>query len=480
MSIKTRLRMTYFAMLIVPVILIIVLSHIFTSYMGGSSRYDVGDKMNNYTSRIISENNRFNDNIVKELLQNPDKLLDKSYLAELNEKVGLNHTGLILRIDNEVDFVSENIKSELKEELLPDFNGDISAQKNLNLYILSKQDFYFTDGRPGSIFYALNTNGFKNAFRENSLVVIIIALIILSLSTGVLTYWVSRTIIKPLKELEKAANEIKHGNLDYSAKICTRDEIGQVSYSFEEMRLKLKKSLELQQQYEENRKELISNISHDLKTPITAIKGYIEGIRDGIADTPEKMDKYVSTIYSKATYMDSLINDLFLYSKLDLNKVPFKFQNVDIVNYIKDCVEEISFDLNPDLVQINSRVPEKSIMVKIDVQELKRTIMNIVGNSIKYKGEEKLNIDISLKEAEGKVNIEISDNGKGIAKEAVPYIFDRFYRAEASRETTIGGSGLGLAISKRIIEEHGGEIWAESQLGKGTTIGFTLKKLVDK
>jgi histidine kinase len=480
MSIKTRLRMTYFAMLIVPVILIILLSHIFTSYMGGSSRYDLGDKMNNYTSRIISENNSFNNDTVKELLKSPDKLLDKNYLSQLNKETGLNHTGIILRVDNTVTFASDNIKTEVMEELLPAFNGDLLEQKNKDLYILSKQDFYFTDGRAGSIFYALNTNGFKNAFRENSLVVIITALIILTLSTGVLTYWVSKTIIKPLKELEKAADEIKQGNLEYSAKICTRDEIGQVSYSFEEMRLKLKRSLELQQQYEENRKELISNISHDLKTPITAIKGYVEGIKDGVADTPEKMNKYVSTIYSKATYMDSLINDLFLYSKLDLNKVPFKFQEVDIVNYIKDCVEEISFDLNPDLVQINSKVPEKSIMVKIDVQELKRTIMNIVGNSIKYKDDGKLNIDISLKEAEGKINIEIRDNGKGISKEALPYIFDRFYRAEASRETTIGGSGLGLAISKKIIEEHGGVIWAESQLGKGTTIGFVLNKLLDK
>lgn len=477
MSIKVRLRVTYFAMLVVPCILIIILSNIFVSFMGGNSKYDLGEKTNNYTSKIISENNRINNKIIRQISDNPDKLLDKEYLSEMDKSIDVKYTGIILRKDNKVQFISKDIEKELNAALLPLFSSDKIEQKNKNLYILSKQDFYFTDGTEGSIFYALSTEGLKNTVRENFLIVIAVALVILALSTGALTYWVSKTIIKPLKELEKAANEIKLGNLEYSANISSRDEIGEVSHSFEEMRQRLKKSLELQQQYEENRKELISNISHDLKTPITAIKGYIEGIKDGIADTPEKMNRYVSTIYSKANYMDGLINDLFLYSKLDLNKVPFRFQEVDIVKYIKDCVEEISFDLDPASVELKFQVPEKSVMSRIDIQEIKRTITNIVGNSIKYKGVNKLQITIILKETDKKLIIEIRDNGKGIAKEALPYIFERFYRGEASRETTIGGSGLGLAISKKIIEEHGGRIWAESEIEKGTSIFFTLNKL---
>lgn len=476
MSIKLRLRMTYIAMLIIPTILIIILSNIFMSFMGGSSKYNMGEKMNNYSTKIISENNKLTKNISKQLAENPDKFLDKEYLLQLDENIGVRYTGIVLRIDGKVTYASEDIKKHLDPSLLPSFNSDKLEQQNKRLYILSQQDFKLKDGGEGSIFYALSTEGFKESFRENSIVVIVIALIILTLSNGILTYWVSKTIIKPLKELEKAANEIKQGNLEYLVNIYSKDEIGEVSHSFEEMRLRLKKSLELQQQYEENRKELISNISHDLKTPITSIKGYIEGIKDGIADTPEKMNKYVSTIYTKANYMDSLINDLFLYSKLDLNKVPFKFQVVDIVNYIKDCVEEISFDLNPSFVELTAEVPKKSIMVKLDVQELKRTIMNIVGNSIKYKGEGKLQIVIIVKESNEHIIVEIKDNGKGISKEALPYIFDRFYRAESSRETLIGGSGLGLAISKKIIEEHRGRIWAESEPGSGTSIFFSLIK----
>jgi len=328
----------------------------------------------------------------------------------------------------------------------------------------------------GSIFFLVKMEGYKKMFQKSSAFLILFSLIILVIVTGIFTYWMSRSFIKPLKELEKAANEIKKGNLDYTLNINSKDEIGEVSHSFEEMRLRLKNSLEMQQQYEENRKELISNISHDLKTPITSIKGYIEGIKDGIADTPEKMDKYVNTIYTKANYMDSLINDLFLFSKLDLNKITFKFQLVDMISYLKDCVEEIKFEVDDLSIGLSLNVPEKSILVNIDVQQLKRTILNIVENSIKYKTDGKLEIDIILEEDTENVIIEIRDNGKGIPKESLPYIFDRFYRADTSRETIIGGSGLGLAITKKIIEEHKGTIWAQSTQNKGTSIFFSLKK----
>lgn len=312
--------------------------------------------------------------------------------------------------------------------------------------------------------------------RENAALAIIYVLFILTFTNGILTYLVSKSIIKPLKQLEKAANEIKNGNLDYKISACSKDEIGDVCVAFEEMRTRLKESLAIQQQYEENRKELISNISHDLKTPITSIKGYIEGIRDGVADTHDKMNKYINTIYTKANYMDNLIDDLFLFSRLDLNRVPFDFQAVDIGSYIKNCAEEFNFDFDRENIELTSNIPEKPIMVKADLQKLKRVIMNIVDNSIKYKGIGRLKISISVQDKDDDAMIIVKDNGKGIPKEALPYVFDRFFRADASRETTRGGSGLGLAIVKRIIEEHGGRIWVESEINEGTAIFFTLKK----
>lgn len=481
MTIKSRLRLTYIAMIIIPFILIAVISNIFLNHVVGKVEEGNASKFEKNTyklfTEVITSNNKFQKKVNRQILQDPDKIVESEYLLELEKTSTVSNTGIVLVVNNKIIYESELVKDYIKVETLPPFNSEKKVPPGEGLYILGQQDFYLKDGSESSIFYIVNLETFKRIYRESSFIILIFSLIILILTNMMLSYWTSRTLVKPLKELEKAANEIKQGNLDYNIKINSKDEIAELSQTFEEMRLRLKESLELQQQYEENRRELISNISHDLKTPITSIKGYVEGIKDGVADTPEKMDKYVTTIYTKAIYMDNLINDLFLFSKLDLNKENFKYQRVDMVSYIKDCVDEISFDLDTSEVELTSILPEKLIYAEIDVQQIKRTIMNIVGNSIKYKKDEKLKVDIILSEGKDYITVEIKDNGKGIPEESLSYIFERFYRSDVSRGTTVGGTGLGLAIAKKIIEEHKGKIWAESELGEGTSIFFSLKSI---
>lgn len=302
--------------------------------------------------------------------------------------------------------------------------------------------------------------------------------IIILLTNGAITYFVSRSIIKPLKVLKHGAEQIKDGNLDFKVDTVSRDEIGEVCIAFEEMRKKLKESIELQLQYEENRKELISSISHDLKTPITAIKGYVEGIMDGVANSPEKVDKYVKTIYSKSIDMDKLIDDLFLFSKLDLKKLPFNFERINIKEYFVDCIEEMQIDLQDKgmLLSFNCEIFDNAV-VMADREKLKRAVTNIVQNTIKYMDKDNGQIEIRLNEDSEKIMVQIKDNGQGISEEDLPYVFDRFYRADPSRNRNTGGSGLGLAITKQIIEGHNGGIWIESRLGEGTSIYFTLKKV---
>lgn len=486
MSIRKRLILSYAAMLIIPFILIITLNNIFISYIEGNTSDNIigktaFNKVELY-NRVISANNKLMKKVNGQIIKDMDKLLEVEYIQELEKSAGLDYAGIVLRKDREIVYSSEHIKKDLKSVTLPPFDSDAELVNNSrhhnSLIILGRQDFYFKDGSQGSLFYISNTWAFTNLTRKSAGLLIISTLIILALTNGILTYLVSRSIIKPLKQLENAANEIKQGNLDYNIAECTKDEIGKVCNSFEEMRFRLKDSLKIQQQYEENRKELISNISHDLKTPITSIKGYIEGIKDGVADTPDKMNKYINTIYTKADYMDGLIDDLFLFSKLDLKRVPFDFQALDIRNFIKDSVDEIKFDLDKDNIDMTYDIPDRPVIVKSDVQKLRRVIMNIVDNSIKYRDVQKLKINISVEDRGDFAAVEVKDNGRGISEDALPYIFDRFYRADTSRETSSGGSGLGLAIAKKIIEEHEGQIWAESQLNKGTSIFFTLKKHV--
>jgi histidine kinase len=299
---------------------------------------------------------------------------------------------------------------------------------------------------------------------------------ILIFTTLLLTSSVYRDISYSIRKLKKASNEIKIGNMNYEVKPHLNDEIGDLCLAFEEMRVRLKDSLEMQGKYEENRRKLISSISHDLRTPIMSIKGHIEGIRDGIADSPEKMDKYINTIYKKTYEMETLINELFLFSKLDLKEIAFDFKPTDMIAYLKDSVEDLEFELEKKNGMIKLHYEDASIMAFADVQNLQRVIMNCIDNSIKYMREASLLIDMYVKDQGEFAMIELKDNGKGIPQEDLPFIFDRFYRADKSRNTSIGGSGLGLAISKQIIEKHGGNIWAESEINKGTSIFFTLRK----
>ena len=302
-------------------------------------------------------------------------------------------------------------------------------------------------------------------------------LIIVFCTASALIFWIYRTVSLPLAKLQAAARNIKEGNLDFEIKNETNDEIGQLCQDFEEMRLRLKANAEEKVAYDKENKELISNISHDLKTPITAVKGYIEGIMDGVADTPEKMDRYVRTIYNKTNEMDHLINELTFYSKIDTNRIPYTFGKLNVEDYFADCAEEVGLELETRGIElVYANYVEKDVMVIADGEQIRRVIHNIISNAIKYMDKPKGIIQIRIKDVGDFIQIEIEDNGKGIGPKDLPYIFDRFYRTDVSRNSSKGGSGIGLSIVKKILEDHGGKVWATSRLGIGTIMYFVLRK----
>jgi signal transduction histidine kinase len=221
---------------------------------------------------------------------------------------------------------------------------------------------------------------------------------------------------------------------------------------------------------------LVSSISHDLKTPVTTIKGYIEGIQDGVANTPEKTDKYLKTIYQKALQVDQMIDDLLLYAKLDLNQIPFNFEKTDIQLYLDDCVAENEPELENKQIRLTfENLLSRSHTVNLDRDRMKRVIMNILDNSQKYMNKNPAEIRVILREANSSLIIEIRDNGSGVSEQDLPYIFDRFFRSDLSRGQ-VKGSGLGLAIAKQIVEGHQGRVWAVSHAPEGTSIMISLRK----
>ena len=306
-------------------------------------------------------------------------------------------------------------------------------------------------------------------------------IIILILTSTLITIWVNRDIYKPIKQLSIAMKKIAEGDFDYRLEPMKDGEIGVLYNNYEQMRLQLKENAEEKAQNEKKSKELVSNISHDLKTPITSIKGYVEGIMDGVADTPEKMDKYIKTIYNKANDMDRLINELTTYSGIDSNKIPYHFHVINIADYFQDCVEEVGLDLDSKNITLNyTNLAPSDTAIVADPEQLKKVINNIISNSVKYMGHDNGEIDIRILDEGESIRIEIEDDGKGIPAKDIGNIFERFYRTDASRNSMQGGSGIGLSIVKKIIEDHGGYVWATSKEGEGTCMHFVIRKYTEK
>ena len=296
----------------------------------------------------------------------------------------------------------------------------------------------------------------------------------------VLLSWIYSSILRPLDELRHATQKIKDGDLDFTLESENDDEIGQLTEDFEEMRIRLKESQEEKMKSENESKELISNIAHDLKTPITAIQGYAEGILDGVASSPEMMEKYIKTIYNKANDMSRLIDELTYYSKIDTNKIPYNYKKLSVREYFDDCAEEIGLDMESRGIEFayQNSVAE-DVLVIADPEQLRKVINNIVGNSVKYLDKTPGHVSIHVSDIGDFIQCDISDNGCGVAKQDLTRIFERFFRTDASRNSLRGGSGIGLSIVKKIIEDHGGRIWASSVEGEGLTIHFLLRKYME-
>lgn len=299
---------------------------------------------------------------------------------------------------------------------------------------------------------------------------------VLVVSTACIAIWTYKGFVAPIRRLREATKQIRAGNLDFVLDTEGKDEIGELCEDFELMRRQLKQNAEDKIAHDAESGMLISNICHDLKTPITSIQGYVEGLLDGVANTPEKQEKYIRTIHNKANELNHLINELTLYSKLDTNRVPYNFQKLLMAPFFADYVEEEKFDLEAQNIELNYyNYVEENCSIIIDPEQISRVMGNIIGNAVKYMDKPHKVINIRIKDVGDFVQVEIEDNGKGIAQKDLPHIFERFYRADASRNET-KGNGIGLSIVRKILDDHGGKIWATSKVGVGTTLYFVIRK----
>ena len=293
----------------------------------------------------------------------------------------------------------------------------------------------------------------------------------------IMWFWIYRKILVPLDKMRIAIKKIADGDFDYELDEKDFVEIPFLYNDFEKMRIKLKENEEEKILSENAARELVSNISHDLKTPLTAIRGYVEGILDGVASSPQKVRDYLNTIYNKTNDMTKLIDELLYYSRVTGNKVSYNFERTNVKDFFDEYVKDLYLELETVKIKFSYTVNvDADTVIDIDREQIKRALNNIIANAVKYMDKENPEIHLIVKETVDAINIRISDNGRGIAEKDLPHIFERFYRSDASRNTKLGGSGLGLSIVKKVIEIHEGSVVAMSKSGVGTDIDIVLKK----
>jgi len=326
--------------------------------------------------------------------------------------------------------------------------------------------------------YLTSAKSFISATELRSIVIIfmiiLIVLFITLFAITMATLWLTlKSVLKPLDDLKKIASEIKHGNLDCHIEYEQNNEFSPVYEEFDRMRIKLKDSVEEIKNAENLRRDAIISITHDLKTPITSIIGYGEGLLTGIVNTEEKRKKYLTTIIDKAKIVDTLVNDLYNFSKLDLEIEKFNMDSVHTAEVFYDVVEEL-FILNKNFELKNLIDKHFKTHVKVDIFQLKRVFQNIVQNSVQYSNAENLEITFKLRKSDDGIIISVADNGVGLSEEECKKIFERFYQVDESRNNS--SSGIGLNTSKKIIEEMKGNIWARPNKGGGLCINISFKE----
>ncbi|MBQ2640956.1 MAG: HAMP domain-containing histidine kinase [Lachnospiraceae bacterium] len=484
MTFRKRRVVVFSTVILVPMLLFWIVFTALGNYLVGE-----GGELQGYTS-IVGNYDDYDteaEALGRQAAAGTEKLEDVKYLEELGGRIRERNLYLAVRRNGDLYYASDRQMAAMDLSSLPGFDGTKTGKLQDNAFIhvghrnlmVRQVDFRFQNGDEGSFFVVTRILGLISKKFLSGLIVSMLTILVFT--AFLLTRWLETSIFTPISAINIAMNNIRDGNFTYTLSTGEEGEIGDLYRNYEDMRLRLKESADEKLERERANRELISNISHDLKTPITSIKGYVEGLIDGVANTPEKQEKYVRTIYNKANDMDRLIDELTLYSRFESDRIPYNFHRLNVGDYFGDCVEEIGMDMDARGIELNyTNLVDPQTMIIADPEQMKRVINNIVGNSVKYMDKEKGRIDFRILDEHDSVRIEVEDNGKGIAARDLPNIFDRFYRTDSSRNSRQGGSGIGLSIVRKIIEDHGGYIWATSREGEGTCMHIVIRKYTEQ
>lgn len=472
MTIKKRLSISNILMLISPIILtMLLISCLYFVYSGITGINGINAfKYENIFFDAVA----YVDSLTKKWTENNDFEIIKADVDRVNNRYNEERLFLMVYKENELVYPQTVMTGSTPDKAILSQEGRyavINDDSSLYRTTIGEYTIILTDENLDLTY--------KNPINDRlyigvaGLIFSIFAIIVIN---RILTSFVFRGIMMPINIIVNGVHEIRDGNLSYRIQYDNNDEFKTVCSDFNEMAVQLSDMVNARQKDNESRKELIAGISHDLRTPLTSIKAYLEGLEQRVASTPEAQKRYIDIIKGEANDMEHIINQLFQFSKLDTGEFPFLLKPADIGKELNELIEVNEKKYKEQGLEIYLSENVENVYVEIDAVQFRNVIYNILGNSGKYKNKDHAETKITCRENSSAVIITLTDNGPGVPGEAVDKLFDIFYRSDVSRSNPSQGSGLGLAISKKIIECFGGKIYAENVPGGGLSVQISLPK----
>ena len=476
MKIHTRLQVSNFLMILVPVGITLATGVLCLALLwlamavGGGLGFDDQEDFDEAGAGIVQ--------VAAQALSADDDATRLSRLERLSSLLDDNAMRLVVT-QNGASYYEHGAESE-HDAALDDASEALSgsgsvAKDDRTLFV---QDVS-TQGETYHIALYGSEQAFSTDFLEMLLAIVAVVLIAailiaLILTNHFLTRFVFRKIEEPLDILARGVQEIGAGHLDYRIEYDGDDEFAPICAEFNEMALRLRRSVEETQRQEESRKELMAGISHDLRSPLTSIQAYVEGLLDGVATTPEKQQAYLRTIKAKAEEIQRMVSQIFQFSKMDLENYPMQIESLALDEEIGALLEVVAPEYAAKGLVVQADLAPAT--ARVDAELLRRIVVNILDNSLKYKCAETGQAEVRLRAAEDGVHLCIADDGPGVPPEALPKLFDVFYRSDPSRHNPNQGSGLGLAIVARAVQRMGGSVRASAAEPHGLVIEIVLPK----
>ena len=487
MTIKRRLFISNILMIVIPIVLAIMLSILLALLLWREFDFEFGSDKDYYDARdsVMEAAHAF--------LENPD--LDTHRLQFMLSRADelLTNNDMSLRVyetdaptDSETELGTGTLRYSLGTEPFDaaKLAQGLASLGGTGLIGQNGRELYVTDAEGSGSIYRIELYSTRIIAEEESvhgqndgwipIGIMLGMLAVLFFTSQFLTRFVFRHIRDPLKILSDGVNQIRDGNLDYRIQYARKDEFRPVCEAFDEMAGRLKESVWAVQKQEMNRKELLAGISHDLRSPLTSIKAYAEGLLDGVAATKESQHRYVNMIKTKADDIDHMVSRLFLFSKMDLGDYPNYPEDLDAREELESFFRAAAEEHAHEGLKINIGKLEKGLTLRADPVQLRRVLANIAENSLKYKERSEVTVSVEATRQQHTLRIAIEDDGPGVNDEALPKLFDVFYRSDASRNSPNRGSGLGLAISEKAITFMDGTIHAEHAANGGLRIVIEL------